>query len=244
MGLLQRERQPQGVYAGPVIPSRKLGGGIGFPHLNFTRHLAPDCVIRHGVARVSRQCMRNARFGRIVNVTSLVTRPLPFRSSYAAAKSAVESLTRTMAVELASDGITANALAPGPTETELFRENNPKGSEGEKRYLARVPMRRFASPHEIAAAIAFLAGDSAGFIAGQRLFVDGGANPGMIYYADTVTDVLIVGIRTAAIASGSPFAALSASFIIVIFRNSFGLAEQDVRASDHWCVFQRCLHCI
>ena len=124
--------------------------------------------------------MRNARFGRIVNVSSLVTRGLPFRTSYACAKSALESLTRTMAVELAADGITANAVAPGPTETELFRENNPKGSEGEQRYLARVPMGRFASPNEIAAAIVFLASDYAGFITGQTLFVDGGSSLGMI----------------------------------------------------------------
>ena len=124
--------------------------------------------------------MRNARFGRIVNVTSLVTRGLPFRTSYACAKSALESLTRTMAAELAADGITANAVAPGPTETELFRENNAKGSEGEKRYLARVPMGRFASPNEIAAAIVFLASDDAAFITGQTLFVDGGSSLGMI----------------------------------------------------------------
>ena len=124
--------------------------------------------------------MRTARFGRIVNVSSLVTRGLPFRSSYAAAKSALESLTRSLAVELAPDGITANAVAPGPTETELFRDNNPKGGEGEKRYLAKVPMGRFASPEEIAAAIVFLAGDNAGFITGQTLFVDGGSSLGMI----------------------------------------------------------------
>ena len=124
--------------------------------------------------------IRTARFGRIVNVSSLVTRGLPFRSSYAAAKNALESLTRTMAVELALDGITANAVAPGPTETELFRENNPKGGEGEKRYLAKVPMGRFASPEEIAAAIVCLAGDNAGFITGQTLFVDGGSSLGMI----------------------------------------------------------------
>ena len=124
--------------------------------------------------------MRKARFGRIINITSLVTRGLPFRTSYAAAKSALESLTRTMAIELAPDAITANAIAPGPTETELFRANSPPGSEGEKRYLAKVPMGRFAQPEEIAAAVAFLASDSAGFITGQTLFVDGGSSLGTL----------------------------------------------------------------
>jgi len=124
--------------------------------------------------------MRSARFGRIINVTSLVTRGFAFRASYAAAKAALESLTRTMALELAAHDITANAIAPGPTETELFRANNPPGSEGEARYLRNVPMRRFARPEEIAAAITFLAGEKAGFITGQTLFIDGGASLGSL----------------------------------------------------------------
>lgn len=132
------------------------------PALQLTQALSP--------------AMRAAKFGRIVNVTSLVTRGLAWRSSYAAAKSSLESLTRSMAIELAATGITANAVAPGPTETELFRENSPPGSEGEKRFLSIIPMGRFGRPDEIAAAIAFLASDDAGFITGQSLFVDGGSS--------------------------------------------------------------------
>ena len=125
--------------------------------------------------------MRAAEFGRIINITSLVTRGLAYRASYAAAKAALESVTRTMAIELASEGITANAVAPGPTETELFRANNPHGSEGEARYLAKVPMRRFANPADIAAAVAFFASKAAAFITGQTLFVDGGASLGTLH---------------------------------------------------------------
>jgi 3-oxoacyl-[acyl-carrier protein] reductase len=124
--------------------------------------------------------MRAARFGRIINITSLVTRGIAFRSSYAAAKAALGSITRTMAIELVADGITANAVAAGPTETELFCSNNPQGSEGEARYLSKAPVRRFGHPSEVAAAITYLASNAAAFIIGQTLFVDGGGSLGTL----------------------------------------------------------------
>lgn len=122
--------------------------------------------------------MKARGWGRIVNVSSLVVLGAPERTAYAAAKAALISFARGWALELAETGITVNAVAPGPTETELFRQNNPPGSAGDARYLAAIPMRRFGTPAEIAAAIAFLLSDDASFITGQTLFVDGGASIG------------------------------------------------------------------
>lgn len=124
--------------------------------------------------------MRAKGWGRIVNISSLVTTGIPLRSGYAAAKAAVNSLTRTWAMELAETGITVNAVAPGPVATELFRRNTPAGSEAEDRFLSMIPMRRLGRPEEIAAAIAFLLSDEAAFITGQTLFVDGGGSIGRI----------------------------------------------------------------
>ncbi|MEV2241729.1 SDR family oxidoreductase [Micromonospora sp. NPDC049891] len=117
--------------------------------------------------------MRRQGFGRIINVASVVALGAPNRTSYSAAKAAMLGMTKSWALELATDRITVNAVAPGPIETEFFRSLNPPGSTGESNYLKQIPVGRLGKPDEIATAIFFLIKQS-GFITGQTLYVDGG----------------------------------------------------------------------
>ena len=78
--------------------------------------------------------------------------------------------------ELAQTGITVNAVAPGPIETEMFRERSPIGSDRETRLLKSIPLHRVGTPREIAHAIRALLADDAGYITGQIVRADGGGS--------------------------------------------------------------------
>jgi len=120
--------------------------------------------------------MLAAGWGRIVNVSSLTTLGVPERTPYAASKAALEAATRIWAGELAQTGITVNAVAPGPVETEMFRERSPMGSEREGLLLEKIPLRRVGKPREIAHAICALLDEDAGYITGQIIRADGGGS--------------------------------------------------------------------
>ncbi len=116
---------------------------------------------------------RLADGGRIINLSSSTTaRFMPTYGAYVATKGAVEQLTRAMAKELGPRGITINAISPGPTETELFV--NGKSPEQIQQFAQMSAFGRLGQPAEIADVVAFLASDSARWISGQNLRVNGG----------------------------------------------------------------------
>jgi 3-oxoacyl-[acyl-carrier protein] reductase len=125
--------------------------------------------------------MKSSRFGRIVLISSRGALGLATRSTYAATKSGMIGLARTWALELASDGITVNVVAPGPIgDTEMFHSVVPKGSERERALAAAVPVKRLGHPDDVARAVMFYCDRDNSFVTGQTLYVCGGASLGSI----------------------------------------------------------------
>jgi NAD(P)-dependent dehydrogenase (short-subunit alcohol dehydrogenase family) len=129
---------------------------------------APMLLMQHALPH-----MRRRRWGRIVNVASIsALRAGTGRMAYGTSKAALIAMTAQFAVEVASWGVTVNAIAPGPVDTPLARANHSPGTRA--MYGDRVPMRRYGTPEEIAAGVLFFASDDASYITGQTLAVDGG----------------------------------------------------------------------
>jgi 3-oxoacyl-[acyl-carrier protein] reductase len=112
--------------------------------------------------------MIRARFGRVVNVASVVgTNANPGQANYAAAKAGLVGFTRTVGSEVARKGVTVNAVAPGLIDTDMTQDIPPE-------LAARVPARRAGTPEDVAACIAFLASPEAAYVTATTLTVDGG----------------------------------------------------------------------
>jgi len=122
--------------------------------------------------------MVDAGWGRIVNISSSSTHSgTPYMSHYVAAKSAVNGLTKSLALEYGPAGITVNAVPPGFIDTPMLRSAEARGRLRDvQATIDATPVRRMGKPEDIAAACAFLISDEAGYITGQILGVNGGRN--------------------------------------------------------------------
>jgi 2-hydroxycyclohexanecarboxyl-CoA dehydrogenase len=134
----------------------------------------------HGVFHVTQAVlpdMLEAGWGRIVNISSSSTHSgSPFQAAYVAAKSAVNGLTKTLALEYGPQGITANVVPPGSIDTPMLRKAQEQGLLGGtiEDIAAKIPVRRIGQPEDIAATCAFLVSEEAGYITGQLVGVNGG----------------------------------------------------------------------
>ena len=158
-----------------------LVNNAGITRDNLLMRMKPDewqDVINTNLSSAYRMCkvclraMMKARRGRIVNIASVVAASgNPGQTNYAAAKAGLIGFTKSLAAEVGSRGITVNVVAPGFIDTDMTRALPDAQREA---LVQRVPLARLGSPAEIAAAVAFLASDTGGYITGETLHVNGG----------------------------------------------------------------------
>jgi 3-oxoacyl-[acyl-carrier protein] reductase len=137
-----------------------------------------DAVIETNLSSVFRLCravlrpMMKARWGRIINITSVVGEiGNAGQANYAAAKAGVAGMTRALAREVGSRGITVNAVAPGFIDTDMTRGLSP---EQVAALTAQIPLQRLGNVIDISSSVVFLASEGAGYITGETLSVNGG----------------------------------------------------------------------
>jgi acetoacetyl-CoA reductase len=158
------------------VPNAAITNTIAAAHRMTDEQWQRDIDVNlTGAFRVVRAClpgMRERGYGRVVVISSGAARAgLPKQIAYSASKAGLLGMVKTVAAENAGRGITANAVLPGMVETEAVRA---MPAEVLERVTAALPARRMATPAEVAALVAFLASEEAGYITGEEIAIDGG----------------------------------------------------------------------
>ena len=166
---------------GILVNAAGKDGFKKFSHISFEEWQRIIDINLNGVFHMVQAVlpdMVEAGWGRIVNISSSSTHSgTPYMAHYVAAKSAVNGLTKTLALEYGPCGITVNAVPPGFIDTPMLRNADRQGFLGDiEDNISKTPVRRMGRPEDIAAACAFLVSEDAGYITGQILGVNGGRN--------------------------------------------------------------------
>jgi 2-hydroxycyclohexanecarboxyl-CoA dehydrogenase len=169
---------------GPVtilVNAAGLDGFKPFLKISFEEWQKVVNVNLHGVFHTIQSIlpdMIEAGWGRIVNISSSSTHSgTPYMTHYVSAKSAVNGLTKSLALEYGPKGVTVNAVPPGFIDTPMLRKAEERGNLGDiEKTIAATPVRRIGKPEDIAATCSFLISEEAGYITGQIVGVNGGRN--------------------------------------------------------------------
>lgn len=170
---------------GPItilVNGAGLDGHRRFANITFERWSKVIDVNLNGVFHMTQAVlpdMLEAGWGRIVNISSSSAHSgQPFMAHYVAAKSAVNGLTKSLALEYGPHGVTVNAIPPGFVDTPMLRKSEERGLLGGTiaEHEQRTPVRRVGRPEDIAATVSFLVSEEAGYITGQIIGVNGGRN--------------------------------------------------------------------
>lgn len=186
-GIVMNVADPDSIEAGLKVVTEKSGAPLilvnnaGITRDNLLMRLKDDdwtSVLETNLSSVYRTSkavlrgMAKARWGRIINISSVVAgMGNPGQGNYCAAKAGVEGFTRSLAKEMSNRGITANCVAPGFIDTDMTRKLDDKQREA---MLEVIPAGRLGEPEEVAAVVAFLASEPAAYVTGETIHVNGG----------------------------------------------------------------------